>query len=170
MLVSKTRVITQEKCKKNARKIQNASPMQENVSILYYALRKNADQSRFANVLLAFCSRFARKFYQNANTTHSVIWALHPSGMFGETSKFPPSIHKHLQNHLKGSVTQFVWCPFCFFFYFHKDTLQGNPLTFRRVHSNNSNINIHISFCNFSHISCISFITSQSQLYPFTSS
>ena len=163
MLVSKTRVITQEKCKKNARKIQNASPMQENVSILYYALRKNADQSRFANVLLGF----ARKFYQNANPTHSVIWALHPSGMFGETSKFPPSIHEHLQNHLKGSVTQFLFY-FFYFFYFHKGTLQGNPLIFRRVHSNNSNININISLSNFSHISCISFITSQSQLYSFT--
>ena len=52
MLVSKTRVKMQEKCKKNARKIQNASPMRENVSTLHYALGKNASQSRFARVLL----------------------------------------------------------------------------------------------------------------------
>ena len=49
MLVSKTRVKTQEKCKKNARKIQNASPTRDNVSILHY---KNVIQSRFARVLL----------------------------------------------------------------------------------------------------------------------
>ena len=56
MLVSKTRVKTQEKCKKNARNIQNASPTQENVSILHYTLGKNASQLRFACVLLAFWS------------------------------------------------------------------------------------------------------------------
>ena len=65
----------------NARKMQEKreknpkSPMRENVSILHYALCKNASQSRFARVLLPFCSRLAHKLYQNANPTHSVIWA-----------------------------------------------------------------------------------------------
>ena len=31
--------------------------------------------SLFARFLLAFCSLFAHKPYQNANPTHSVIWA-----------------------------------------------------------------------------------------------
>ena len=48
MLVSKT----QEKCKENARKIQNASPTREHFSILHYALSKNTSQLRFARVLL----------------------------------------------------------------------------------------------------------------------
>ena len=65
MLVSKTRVKTRKKCKKNARKIQNVSPTRENVSVLHYALGKK---------LVVFCSRFAHKLYQNANPTHSVIW------------------------------------------------------------------------------------------------
>ena len=52
MLVSKTRVKTQEKCKKIVRKIKNASPTRENVSILHYALGTNAIQLRFAHVLL----------------------------------------------------------------------------------------------------------------------
>ena len=52
MLVSKTRVKTQEKSKKNPSKIQNASPMRENVFILHYALGKNAFCSGFAPVLL----------------------------------------------------------------------------------------------------------------------
>ena len=76
MLVSKTQVKTQGKCKKNARKIQNASPTEENVSILHYALGKNVSQLRFARVMLTFCSPFAHKPYQNANPTHSVIWPL----------------------------------------------------------------------------------------------
>ena len=67
---------TQEKSKKNVRKIQNASPTRENVSILHYALGKNASQLRFARVLLVFCSCFAHKPYQNTNPTHSVIWPL----------------------------------------------------------------------------------------------
>ena len=49
MLVSKTQVKMREKCNKNAKKIQNASPTRENVSILYYALGKNASQSRKPN-------------------------------------------------------------------------------------------------------------------------
>ena len=87
----------------NARKMQekreknpNASPTRDNVSILRYALGKNASQSgfacvllefcvRFACILLAFCSCFARvllvfcscfahKLYQNGNPTQCVIW------------------------------------------------------------------------------------------------
>ena len=50
------------KRKKNARKtwenIQNASPTRENVSILHYALGKNASQLRFGRVLVAVWSRF----------------------------------------------------------------------------------------------------------------
>ena len=54
MLVSKTRMKTREECKKNARKIKNASPTRENVSILHYALDKNANQLRFGLVLVSF--------------------------------------------------------------------------------------------------------------------
>ena len=64
MLVSKTR----EKYNENARKIPKREPNSKNVSILYYALGKNASQSHFACVcscfaciLLAFCLRFAHK-------------------------------------------------------------------------------------------------------------
>ena len=73
MLVSKTREKTREKHKKNARKIKNASPTQDNVSILHYALGKNASQLRFGCVLVVFWSRFGHKHCQNANPTHSVI-------------------------------------------------------------------------------------------------
>ena len=76
MLVSKTQVKTQEKCKKNTRKIQNASPTREDVSILLYPLGKNASQLRFARILLTFCSHFGHKPDQNANPTYSVIWSL----------------------------------------------------------------------------------------------
>ena len=58
------------KMKVKHEKIQNTSPTRENVSISHYALGKNSSQ------LLAFCSRFAHKPYQNANPTHSVTWAL----------------------------------------------------------------------------------------------
>ena len=54
MLVSKTREKTREKREKNARKIKNASPTRDNVSILHYALGKNASQLRFGRVLVAF--------------------------------------------------------------------------------------------------------------------
>ena len=96
MLISKTQVKMQEKCEKNVRKNQNTSPTRKNVSILQYALGKNASQLcfahvllvfclrfacvllafclRFACVLLAFCLRFANKPYQNVNPTHGVIW------------------------------------------------------------------------------------------------
>ena len=60
MLVSKTREKTREKREKNARKIKNASPTRDNVSILHYALGKNASQLRFGRVLVAFWSRFGR--------------------------------------------------------------------------------------------------------------
>ena len=79
MLVSKTRVKTREKREKNARKIKNASPTRDNVSILHYALGKNASQLRFSRVFLAFYSRFTRVFlaflFTNANQKHSVIGA-----------------------------------------------------------------------------------------------
>ena len=57
----------QEKREKN----QNASPTRENVSILHYALGKNAGQLRFANVLLTFCSRFARVLHMNFTKTQT---------------------------------------------------------------------------------------------------
>ena len=60
MLVSKTRVKTQEKCKKNARKIQNTMRWAKNASQLRFARVLLAFCSRFACVLLAFCLRFAR--------------------------------------------------------------------------------------------------------------
>ena len=64
---------------KNVGKMQNASPTRVNVSISHYALGKNASQLPFSRVLLTFCLRFAHVFvhktYQNANPTHSVIWA-----------------------------------------------------------------------------------------------
>ena len=63
----------ERKREKNARKIKNASPTRDNVSILHYALGKNASQLRFGRVLVAFWSRFGRKHCQNANPTHSVI-------------------------------------------------------------------------------------------------
>ena len=53
----------------NARKIKNASPTLENVSILHYALGKNASKLRFSRVLLAF-------LFTNAIQKHSVIGAL----------------------------------------------------------------------------------------------
>ena len=56
MLVFKTRVETQEKCKKNA------SPTRDNVSILHCALGKKASQLRFSRVLLAFFARFSCVF------------------------------------------------------------------------------------------------------------
>ena len=60
MLVSKTREKTRDKREKNARKIKNASPTRDNVSLLHYALGKNASQLRFGRVLVAFWSRFGR--------------------------------------------------------------------------------------------------------------
>ena len=52
MLVSKMQMKTQEKYKKNASKIENASPMRENVSILQNDLGKNKSKLCFARVLL----------------------------------------------------------------------------------------------------------------------
>ena len=92
----------ERKTRENARKIKNASPTRDNVSILHYALGKNASQLRFSCVLVAFWSGFGRvlvgfwsgfdrvlvafwsrlvafwscfghKHCQNANPTHSVI-------------------------------------------------------------------------------------------------
>ena len=63
------------------RKIKNASTTRDNVSILHYALGKNASQLRFTHVLLAFYSGFTRVLlaflFTNANQKHSVIGALH---------------------------------------------------------------------------------------------
>ena len=74
-----SRVKTQEKRKKNARKIKNVSPTRDNVSILHYALGKNARQLRFSHVFSRF-SRFTRVFlgflFTNANQKHSVRGAL----------------------------------------------------------------------------------------------
>ena len=71
MLVSKMRVETQENGKKNARKIQNASPTRENVSILHYALGKNTSQFCFGRVLVAFWSRFGRVLVINLTKTQT---------------------------------------------------------------------------------------------------
>ena len=60
MLVSKPRVKMQEKCKKNVRKIKNASLTPENVSILHYELGKNTSQLRLSHGLVVFWSRFGR--------------------------------------------------------------------------------------------------------------
>ena len=70
MLVFKTRMKTQEKCKKNMRKSKTRA--QREKMFLYYTMRwaKNSSQ------LLAFSLRFAHKPYQNANPKHSVLWAL----------------------------------------------------------------------------------------------
>ena len=65
MLVSKTRVKTQEKCKKKPKREPNAR------KCFYITL--GVGQKRES---VAFCSCFAHKPYQNANPTHSVIWAL----------------------------------------------------------------------------------------------
>ena len=69
MLVTKT----QEKRKKNSRKLPDARKMCENVSILHYMLGKNTRQLRFSHI---FAPIFAHKPYQNANPTHRVIWVL----------------------------------------------------------------------------------------------
>ena len=71
MLVSKTREKTREKREKNARKIKNASPTRDNVSILHYALGKNASQLRFGRVLVAFWSRFGRVLVTNIAKTQT---------------------------------------------------------------------------------------------------
>ena len=41
-----------QNARENARKINNASPTRDNVSILHYALGKNASQLRFGHVLV----------------------------------------------------------------------------------------------------------------------
>ena len=71
MLVSKTREKTREKREKNARKIKNASPTRDNVSILHYALGKNASHLRFGRVLVAFWSRFGRVLITNIVKTQT---------------------------------------------------------------------------------------------------
>ena len=72
MLVSKMRVKTREKREKNARKIKNASPKRDNVSILHYALGK----TRVSCVFLAFFSRFTRVFvHKHKPKSYSVIGA-----------------------------------------------------------------------------------------------
>ena len=47
--------------------------MRDNVSLLHYALGKNASQLRFGRVLVMFWSHFGHKHCQNTNPTHSVI-------------------------------------------------------------------------------------------------
>ena len=71
MLVSKTRVKTQEKHMKNVRKVKNASPTREDVSILHFFITLfyfHVFYSRFTRALLAF-------LFTNANQKHSVIGA-----------------------------------------------------------------------------------------------
>ena len=72
MFVSKTRVKTREKCKKNARKFKTRA--QREKMFLYYTMRWA--KSRVSCVLVAFWSRFAHKHYQNSNPLYSVIWPL----------------------------------------------------------------------------------------------
>ena len=71
MLVSEMREKTREKRKKNARKIKNASPTRDNVSILHYALGKNVSQLRFGRVLVAFWSCFGRVLVTNIAKTQT---------------------------------------------------------------------------------------------------
>ena len=74
MLASKTRVKTREKREKNARKTRekrekNArkkTKREPNVSILHYALGKNASQLRFSRVFLALFSRFCSQTQTNS--------------------------------------------------------------------------------------------------------
>ena len=76
---SRVSLKTREKRVKNVRKIKNASPTRENVSILHFAFGKNASKLRFSRVFLAFFSRFTRVLFAflftNANQKHSVIGA-----------------------------------------------------------------------------------------------
>ena len=71
MLVSKTLEKTREKREKSARKIKNASPTRDNVSILHYALVKNASQLRFGHVLVAFWLCFGRVLVTNIAKTQT---------------------------------------------------------------------------------------------------
>ena len=65
----------ERKREKNARKIKNASPTRDNVSLLHYALGKNASQvafwSRFGRVLVAFWSCFGRVLVTNIAKTQT---------------------------------------------------------------------------------------------------
>ena len=62
---------SREKREKNVRKIKNASPTRDNVSILHYALGKNASQLRFGRVLVAFWSCFGRVLVTNIAKTQT---------------------------------------------------------------------------------------------------
>ena len=66
-----SRVSLQEKREKNVRKIKNTSPTRDNVSILHYALGKNASQLRFGRVLVAFWSCFGRVLVTNIAKTQT---------------------------------------------------------------------------------------------------
>ena len=88
--ISKTQVKTQERCKENARKIQNASPTPEKCKY-YYTMRWTKMQvscvlvafwslfgrflvafwSRFGRVLVAFWSRFGRVLVINLTKTQT---------------------------------------------------------------------------------------------------
>ena len=93
----------QEKCMKNARKIQIASPTRENVSILHYVLGIKHEPvvfcSCFACVSVAFCSRFDHKPYQNGNPTHSVIWPL-ISTLCQKTGRFCLFLYEYFSIHI----------------------------------------------------------------------
>ena len=65
--------------KRESKREKNARKTRENVSILHYALDKNASQLHFGRVLVAFWSRFGHKPDQTANPTHIVIWPYHGS-------------------------------------------------------------------------------------------
>ena len=60
VLVSKTRVKTQEKCKKNPKREPNARKCFYIILSFWQKRKSVAFCSRFAHVLLTFCSRFAR--------------------------------------------------------------------------------------------------------------
>ena len=72
MLVSKTRVKTQEKCKENARGIQNTCFY--NTLCVGQKCESVAFCLHFACVLLAFCSQFAHVLLTSFTKTQ--IWAL----------------------------------------------------------------------------------------------
>ena len=88
----------------NARKIKNASPTRDNVTILHYALGKNASQLLFGRVLVAFWSRFGHKHCQNANPTHSVIRPLKlsdPADPFSDLGPLVPCTRPDLRHFVR---------------------------------------------------------------------
>ena len=118
MLVSTTRLKTQKKCKKNARKKQIASPTQEHVFILHYAFGK----TRVSCVYQAFCSRFARVLLTNVTKTQTqriVKYGLkkfHPvltAAILGYMFVMPPLFFYYNNafiDHRRSFLTAFVIC------------------------------------------------------------